>query len=412
MILKLKPTTWAAWLWFSMLLVMELINLPTYNFDQDIQASPVKAVSSILSMLIVLVFSLVGALIISSQAQNMIGWLLVSPGLAFLLDVFTQSQIVGVVIPPVNPSIQFWLAVFISNTTWIFYVFPVFMIALLFPNGRPISARWRWVIVYLIALLVFFFSIAFFGKQLSPDSSLYGVDWAIPNPIGFLETSVVDFSLPIFLVGIAVLTILCVASIFFRYRRSSSRERRQIKWLLYAVSLFVTSFSVSLFLQSWGKQDIMSLVQNILVLNIPLAIGIAILREHLWDIDLIIHKTLQYSLLTGLLLLVYAGCVILLQSLTESLFGQQSPLIVVASTLVIASLFNPLRIRIQDFIDRRFYRTKYNAEQTLAQFAASARDEVDMDELVVSLLDVIKTTFQPVQTSLWYKRSDDLPKKT
>jgi hypothetical protein len=136
---------------------------------------------------------------------------------------------------------------------------------------------------------------------------------------------------------------------------------------------------------------------------IGISLAMAILRYRLFDIDVIIRKTLQYALLTGLLVLVYFGSVILLQSLTENLFGVQSPLVIVLSTLAIAALFNPLRIRIQDFIDRRFYRKKYNAEQALTQFAVTARDKVDMENLTTALLQVVEETMQPEEISLWLR---------
>lgn len=135
-----------------------------------------------------------------------------------------------------------------------------------------------------------------------------------------------------------------------------------------------------------------------------LSIGIAILRYRLFDIDVIIRRTLQYTILTGLLVLTYYGGIVVLQSVFSPLTGlEHHPLVTVITTLGIAALFNPLRIRVQDFIDRRFYRRKYNAEQALAQFAAVARDEVDMEKLTAALILVIQETVQPEQVSLRIK---------
>jgi len=397
---KINKAAWLAWLWFGILLVATMFTLPNTLGSENTQGNVAKMMLGFLDSLTALVFPLVGALIVSRQPKNTIGWLLMVPSLAILLDPFIRSQIVGVTTPPAHPSIFFWLAVYLSNTTWLFAIFPVFFIALLFPTGRPLSPRWRWAVAYAIGVFVSFISLAVFDKTLAPDASTYGVDWSIPNPLGFLDVS--DTFFTIWLSCVIFLTLLCVASIILRYRRASGVERKQINWLLYAISLFGAAYIPYLLYQAWG-QNFWAVFVDIFFITIPLAIGIAILRYRLWDIDLIIRKTLQYALLTGLLALVYFGSVILLQNLTENLFGEQSPFVIVLSTLAIAALFNPLRIRIQDFIDRRFYRKKYNAEQALIQFAATVRDEVELDNLATALLNVVNETMQPEQASLWIR---------
>ena len=144
------------------------------------------------------------------------------------------------------------------------------------------------------------------------------------------------------------------------------------------------------------------------ILPLYLAVGIAILRYRLYDIDVIIRKTLQYALLTGILALVFFGSVVLLQSIVESLTGEQSPIVIVISTLAIAALFNPLRQGVQDFIDRRFFRKKYNAEQTLAKFAAIARDEVDFERLVKAMNTAVTESLRPEDLNLWICEPDSM----
>jgi hypothetical protein len=143
----------------------------------------------------------------------------------------------------------------------------------------------------------------------------------------------------------------------------------------------------------------------VMILAIPTGIGIAILRYRLWDIDVIIRRTLVYGALTGTLALVYFGLITVLQGILSTISSQQSTISIVLSTLTIAALFNPLRTRLQNFIDRRFYRSKYNAEQALATFSRTARDEVEMERLTSELLGVIQETMQPATTGLWIQQS-------
>jgi hypothetical protein len=185
-------------------------------------------------------------------------------------------------------------------------------------------------------------------------------------------------------------------------------ERQQIKWLLYAGAIFF----VGIFLKNtifslsggvpWGMW-----VGNLLVaiggLGGPIAIGIAILRYRLYEIDTLINRTLVYGSLTAMLVALYFGGIVVLQRIFVTLTGQQSTLAVVASTLLIAALFTPLRRRIQSFIDRRFYRRKYDARKTLEAFSATLRDETDLDALNNDLVGVVRDTMQPAHVSLWLR---------
>jgi len=198
-----------------------------------------------------------------------------------------------------------------------------------------------------------------------------------------------------------------------RYRQVSTPEQRQqTKWILYSLALILLSLPfVTLLAPLVLPPNVQTSLEFHLVFlvatMIPLSIGISILRYQLFDIDLIIRRTLTYSLLSLLLASVYFGSILLLQTIFSSLTGQRSPIAIVLSTLAIAALFTPLRSRVQDFIDRRFYRRKYDAERVLAQFAETARDEVDMEKLSGALLGVVEETMQPEYLSLWLRSTSE-----
>jgi MFS family permease len=305
--------------------------------------------------------------------------------------------------PPATHSIGFLIILWFSNWNWLLLVLPVMFIMLLFPTGRLLSPRWRWVVylgLWIVAVLLLLIT---FSRDLGPNQE--PAPWTVPNPIGFINPDWFDTISGPYLILFPIWIILCVISLFLRFHRARGVEREQIKWLFYAGVVFILCYMPSFIGNTYYQaENLLNLLLPIGMSTLPIAIGIAILRYRLYDIDLIIRKTLQYALLTGLLALVYFGSVILLQSLVENLTGEQSPLVIVLSTLAIAALFNPLRIRIQDFIDRRFYRKKYDAEQALTQFAATARDEVDMDQLNAALLQVVDETMQPESVSLWLPR--------
>jgi len=248
--------------------------------------------------------------------------------------------------------------------------------------------------------------------------------WLLPGWLGLnLYSPFVESTDPFLLVFSSSLVLSTVASQAYRYwRQTDPIARQQTKWLAYGLMVMVLFLPVGLapilfqtaFVENGGTGLFWAVViRLILVVGgnfVPVAIAIAILRYRLWDIDIIIRRTLQYSILTGLLALVYFGSVILLQGLFRTASGETSSLAIVLSTLIIAALFAPLRRRVQNLIDRRFFRQKYDAAKVLADFARTARDETDINQLTTQLVDVIQETLQPVQVTLWLK--EDAKSKT
>jgi hypothetical protein len=192
------------------------------------------------------------------------------------------------------------------------------------------------------------------------------------------------------------------SSLVVRLRRAGSVERQQIKWLAYGGAVVVGGVCVGGLTIPWSV-PLSILVMSVSLLGLPVFTGIAMVRHHLYDIDLLINRTLVYASLTAMLVATYFGGIVVLQRLFVALTGERSTLAVVASTLLIAALFNPLRRRIQSFIDRGFYRRKYDAAKTLDAFSAKLRDETDLETLNGDLVGVVRETMQPAHASLWLR---------
>jgi hypothetical protein len=241
---------------------------------------------------------------------------------------------------------------------------------------------------------------------------------ALVRPGGFPEFEGWRYAVFEGLVGLALQMMLFVAglgaviSLIVRFRRARGDERQQIKWFASAAALTLV-WIIVLGQSTRGLPEAIVALSGLLVIpSIPIATGSAILRYRLYDIDIIINRTLVYGSLTLMLALVYFGGVTVTQALFQTLTGQERlpQLVVVASTLVIAALFNPLRRGIQSFIDRRFYRRKYDAAKTLEAFSAKLRNETDLDALSEDLVGVVRETMQPAYVSVWL-RPDTPPKK-
>jgi hypothetical protein len=254
-------------------------------------------------------------------------------------------------------------------------------------------------------LTLAFMGVGFLSNLSAPAA--YGL--TSPSPLAVKSLVPYHFiTLGIYTGLLVILLSLAAALMIYRYRVARETERKQLRWLLvfalYMVLISAVGPTIVDYETEFGK--FVNAVTALLLFALPpISVSFAILRHRLWDIDVIIRRTLQYGLLTGLLALVYFGVVIVGQQLASSLTGSpESPLVVVISTLVVASLFNPLRKRVQAFIDRRFYRRKYDATQILAAFTETARDETQLDRLAPALLEAVQDSLQPEQAWLWLKR--------
>jgi hypothetical protein len=341
-------------------------------------------------------FAVVGALLVAKRPANPIGWIMSAASLVVPVAA-SETYAAYVMTTRGRPD---WLAIAgVWANSWYWFMFialALIYLPLYFPDGRLPSRRWLPVAVIAgigaLALVV----LGMLGNTLIGQN----IDYRVENPIGIEGLPPVE-ELPFFAVLGVPLVIGCVgavAAVVVRFRRSRGVERQQIKWFLYASAPILT-FPITDYLPG--------IVGNLafawMLIGLPAAIGIAVLRYRLYDIDVVINRTLVYGALTATLALVYLGSVVGLQRLLSPVVGESSQLAVVASTLAVAALFTPLRRRIQGFIDRRFYRRKYDARKTLQAFSDRLRGVSDLDGLNGELLAVVRETVQPEHASLWLR---------
>jgi hypothetical protein len=285
---------------------------------------------------------------------------------------------------------------------------------LLFPDGKLPSKRWR-PVAWLSGAVIVLLSISGFFAP----GPLQNIE-KVHNPFGLEAHPWLQNAVYLILPLLPLCMLASAASLVTRYRRSRGEVRQQIKWIAFAASLMgilylgIMSTGILIWLLSapetpsdLGTQSLWgALLEDVGVLSfagVPVAIGFAVLKYRLYDIDLLINRTLVYGALTATLVAVYVGSIVVLQGLLRALIGQESQLAIVASTLAVAALFNPLRHRIQAFIDRRFYRSKYDARKTLESFSSTLRDETDLEALRGNLVGVVRETMQPEHASLWLR---------
>jgi hypothetical protein len=351
-------------------------------------------------------FMTVGAVIVSRQPHNRIGWLCCAAGLLGVLAAFS-GEYARYALGPHGGSLPGGLAMAWLNgwvgTLWAGLVLSFLL--LLFPTGRLPSRRWRpvaWACaVCVVALCVM-------------DAVMPGPLEASgqPNPLGIDSArAALERSYGLDLLCFVLLTLLCAGSVVVRFRRAGGAERQQLKWFAAGAGQLAVLIALALGLPGlwnrWVSLTVSDVVFGISFALIPVTIGIAILRYRLYDIDRLIRRTLVYALLTALLAAVYAGLVLSLGEVFGGIGGQPPSWAVAGATLAVAALFQPARQRIQQTVDRRFNRRRYDTTKTIEAFSARLRHHVDLDALSAELLEVVDQTMEPTKASLWLRRSTE-----
>ena len=348
-------------------------------------------------------FAVVGAVLVAKRPTNIIGWIMAT--VALMMALFHAGLIYAVYVMATRgqPDALAVVGAWIGNWYWyLLLALTLIYVPLFFPDGRLPSHRWVPVAVLPGIGTLGTVVLGALTETLVLDPVVKDVHYRIENPIGIEGLGRVE-DLPIFglLTGLLFVGLLgAVASVVVRFRRSRGVERQQMKWFLYAVALML---AFPLEVVGYLPEIVSNVLFGVVLIALPTAIGIAVLRYRLYDIDLVINRTLVYGPLTAMLALFYLGGVVSMQYAFRTLTGQESQVAIVASTLVIAALFNPLRRRVQGFVDRRFYRRKYDARKTLEAFSAKLREQTDLKALNSELVSVVRETMQPAHVSLWLR---------
>lgn len=392
---------WMLWLIDVMTIITGII-----MFTRTTSSDQIAGLLGTYSLVIAfLAFPVIGALIISRRPENTIGWIFCAIGLGTAFTSFSAAFEQTALVNHTDAAPIVGVITVLGNMVWPMNLALGTWLLFLFPTGRLPSPRWR--LVFWLDVVV---SVGSAMISLVTPGYLESGN-RIWNPLGIVGTESLIAMLnnvggPIFI----FCALASLISIIVRYVKSRDTQRQQIKWFALGAVAMAAVIIVSIVVipeENWLSNVTFALG----IVMLPIGAGIGVLRYRLFDIDVIINRTLVYGSLTAILAAIYFAGVVGVQSLVNivtrheltNVSAAQSPVLIVVTTLLIAALFTPLRRRIQQFIDRRFYRSRYDARKTLDRFATSLRSEVELHHLTESLLETVEQTMQPAHASLWLR---------
>jgi hypothetical protein len=339
---------------------------------------------------------LLGGLLAARRPSNPYGWLWLAYGLGWAVVGFTNAY--AIYVSANGAGMPWWAGsiAWMGNVVFVPLLGLTALILLLFPDGRPPSRRWRWV-TRAIGVTVVVTTVA--GALLPADEGdPIGNPLAVQGPIEALADTIANVGIMTLFLAI----LLSAASLLLRFRRARGLQRQQLKWLAYGGG-FLAAYIVLDMISQVPPGLVDALIEAFTFGTLYLGVGMAVLRYRLYDIDRLINRTLVYGLLTALLVGVYAGAVLVLGQVFGGVGGDPPSWAVAGATLAVAALFQPARRRIQQAVDRRFNRRRFNAVKTVEAFSLRLREEVDLDALSAELLAVVDQTIQPTKASLWLR---------
>lgn len=396
---KQKKSRWPFAVWVLVAL-MVVLNYVLLYLQRDLY--PGRVYFEFLWRTAALAFAIVGALIISRNRRHMIGWLLmVTPVMITLATVFSQFMETRL---QQATELDTGLLVYVWFNTWAWWLLigPILLIFFLFPTGKLLSKGWRWG----TSLIFFAFGLFLFLATFNNTMEVGEGEQIFANPIGFLPEEVAGVLLAVMTFLLVVGALTSLVSVFARYRRSQAVERAQMRWLFIACAIFVLNYAIGFAVEGYVDSPVGETIFILSVFAIPISIGIAILRYRLWDVDVVINRSLVYGVLTTLLAALFAGTAAVLSQLAKAAFGEEMQQAAAAvAAIVVASLFTPIRTRVENAINRRLFPENIDLSQGLVELNANLWNWLKMPQILDATLEHLEAIYGHEQSAIYLRRS-------